>query len=170
MGAYVVDADAIVHELLDTTLGKQVILLFGQEISENGKLNRKKIAEKAFKDPEKLAKLEALLHPAVFRKIEEFYKEACLSGRYSSFVVEMPLLFETKRESDYDVVVAVLADESVAKGRFGSEEYDRRMKRQLSPSQKAARADYKILNVGTLADLKKEVVELNKKLNKAKHA
>jgi dephospho-CoA kinase len=172
MGAYVVNADAIVHELLDSDLGKQLLLLFGHEIVENGKLNRKRIADIAFKDPQKLKKLEALLHPAVLEKIEELYIEACRSEKYSSFVVEIPLLFEIQGESFYDVVVAILSDESKARARFaqGAEEYDRRMKRQLSPSQKDARADYTIFNNGTLADLKKEVVELYKKLKRAKKA
>ena len=172
MGAYVVNADAIVHELLDTTLGKQVLLLFGQEIVENGKLNRKKVAGIVFEDPQKLKKLEALLHPAVLAKIEEQYVEASRTVGHSLFVVEIPLLFEIHGESFYDVVVAILSDEAAARSRFarGFEEYDRRMKRQLSPNQKAARAGYKILNYGTLADLKKEVVKLNNQLKRAKKA
>jgi dephospho-CoA kinase len=172
LGAYVVNADAIVHELLkdpSSTIGKHLVHLFGDRIIVQGNLSRKKIAEKAFEDPEKLKKLEQLLHPAVHRKIEELYKEACRSESYTSFVVEVPLLFEIRGESFYDVVVAVLSDERAARSRFEragfkSEEYDLRMKRQLTPNQKAERAHYKILNLGTLDDLKKEVIELNKKL------
>jgi len=87
-------------------------------------------------------------------------------------VVEIPLLFEIHGEKFYDVVVAVLSDESTARSRFerGIEEYDRRMKRQLSPNQKAEKSHYKILNHGTLDDLRNEVIKLNKKLTKAKTA
>jgi dephospho-CoA kinase len=167
LGAYVVNADAIVHKLLDPSsdLGKQIIQLFGT-------LSRKRLSEIVFEDPEKLEKLEKLLHPAVLKKIEEQYVEACLSNTYTSFVVEIPLLFEIHGEKFYDVVVAVLSDESTARSRFerGIEEYDRRMKRQLSPNQKAEKSHYKILNHGTLDDLRNEVIKLNKKLTKAKTA
>lgn len=100
LGAYVVNADGIVHELLkpNTDLGQQIIRQFGPEIIKNGQISRKTIAEKAFKDPKQLRKLEELLHPAVLRKIEELYTAACSGGSYSSFVVEIPLLFEIGAE------------------------------------------------------------------------
>jgi dephospho-CoA kinase len=168
LGAFVVNADEIVHELLDpdTDLGQQVIRQFGPEIIVNGTISRKMMAEQAFRDPRQLQKLESLLHPAVLRKIEEQYEEACLSGRYTSFVVEMPLLFEIQGEPFYDWIIVVLADESIARRRFeqagfSSKEYDRRMKRQLRPEQKAERGHYKIQNNGTLDDLKKQVIALN---------
>ncbi len=178
LGAYVVNADAIVHELLenDTGLGQQILRQFGPEIKLDGKLSRQKIAEKVFKDPEKLQELEKLLHPAVLRKIDHLYKEACRIGSYTSFVVEIPLLFEIQGESDYDWVVAVVADEAEARRRFeeagfNTEEYDRRMRRQLNPRQKAERADYTIQNNGTLDGLKQQVAKLNNMINpKAKPA
>lgn len=178
LGAFVVNTDAIVHELLDpeSDLGQQVIRQFGPESLADGKISRKRIAEKAFKDPQQLAKLEKLLHPAVLHKIEALYSLACRSGAYTSFVVEIPLLFEIQGEPFYDYVVAVLADEAVARQRFERagyppEEYERRMRRQLSPHQKAERADYKIQNNGTLDNLKNQIIALNKILKlKAKPA
>lgn len=168
LGAYVVNADAIVHELLtpDTDLGQQIIRLLGPEIVKNGKISRKVVAEKAFKDSSLLRKLEGLLHPAVLRKIEEFYSSACKGERYSSFVVEIPLLFEIEAEKFYDVVIAVLSDEAKAKKRFEQAgfqktEYDLRMSRQLKPEQKAAKAHYTIHNNGSIEDLRREVVKLN---------
>lgn len=178
LGAFVVNADAIVHELLnpDTDLGQQIIQQFGPEILTDGKLSRKMIAEKAFTDPQQLETLEKLLHPAVLHKIEELYEQACHSGKYSSFVVEIPLLFEIEGESFYDCIIAVSSDEATARSRFKQagftlEEYDRRMKRQLNPKQKAERAHYQIQNNGTLEDLKKQVFALNNILKlKAKPA
>ncbi len=169
LGAYVVNADALVHELLipNTDLGQQIIRLFGSNILENGKISRRIIADKVFKDPKQLEQLEGLLHPAVLRKIEELYGQACREGKYTSFVVEIPLLYEIQGDSFYDVVVAVLADEELAKKRFEKAgfqktEYDRRMSRQLKPHQKSAKADYTIHNNGSLEDLKKKVIELDR--------
>ncbi len=168
LGAFVVNADAIVHELLTpaTDLGQQIIRQFGPEILENRKISRRILAEKVFKDPEKLKLLEALIHPAVLQKIEELYSQACQEGIYSSFVVEIPLLFEIEGDKFYDAAVAVLSDEAVASRRFEQagfqkSEYERRMSRQLKPHQKAARALYTIHNNGSLEDLRKEVIKLN---------
>ena len=173
LGAYVVDADAIVHGLLkpDTDLGQQVLRQFGPEIIENGQISRRVIAEKAFKEPKQLQKLERLLHPAVLQKIGEFYTAACNKGSYTSFVVEIPLLFEIGAEAFYDVIVAVLADEAQAKKRFEQAgfqktEYDLRMSRQLKPEQKAARSHYIIHNNGSLDDLRREVAALDRIIHK----
>lgn len=173
LGAFAVNADAIVHELLvpDTDLGQQVIRQFGPEVYQNGKIDRKVLAEKAFGDSRQLEQLERLLHPAVLRKIEELYATACRSGTYASFVVEIPLLFEIRGEPFYDCIIAVLADEAIARRRFEQAgfkliDYDRRMRRQMNPDQKAARAHYTIQNNGSLEDLKKQVVALNRAIIK----
>ncbi len=173
LGACVVNADAIVHELLkpSTDLGQQIIRQFGPEVIKNGEISRRDIAEKAFKEPGQLKKLEELLHPAVLQKIEELYTAACNKGSYSSFVVEIPLLFEIGMESRYDVIVAVLSDESKAKKRFEQAgfqetEYDLRMSRQLKPKEKAAKAHYIIHNNGSLEDLRRKVIELNHVIHK----
>jgi dephospho-CoA kinase len=173
LGAYVTNADAIVHELLtpDTDLGQQLIRQLGPEIIKNGQISRRIIAEKAFKDQGTLKKLEELLHPVVLKKIEELYVSACKEERFTSFVVEIPLLFEIKAEKSYDVIIAVLANESEAKKRFEQAgfhktEYDLRMNRQLKPEQKAAKAHYTIHNNGSLEDLHQEVVKLNHIIHK----
>ena len=167
LGAFVVNADVVVHELLtpDTDLGQQVIQILGKEILSEGKINRRIVAEKVFKDPHLLEALEKQLHPAVLRNIEAQYLAASQTHAYTAFVVEMPLLFEIGHEKYYDVVVAVLADEATARQRwiaagFKLEEYDRRMHRQINPQQKALRAHYTIYNQGTLADLQRQVIAL----------
>lgn len=173
LGAFVVSADAIVHELLHTAtdLKQKVIRQLGTDILENGQISRTKVAERVFKDPEQLKALEEILHPAVLKRIEELYKSVTESGKYTSFVVEIPLLFEIGGESFYDVVVAVIADEAIARRRFEKagfqkQEYDQRMKRQISPYQKSARADYILYNNSSLDDLKRQVASLNNTFQK----
>ncbi len=168
LGACVVSADAIVHELLrsDTDLGQQLIRQFGHDIAKNGQIDRRVLAEKAFKDPQALKKLESLVHPMVFRKIDELYKIACEEDRYSSFVVEIPLLFEAGADPWYDVIVTVLSDPAKARERFTQlgfqqTEYDLRMKRQMSPETKAAKSNFTIQNNGSLVDLQDQVIRLN---------
>lgn len=173
LGAYVVNADAIVHELLtpDTDLGRQVIHLLGIQVPLNGRLFRKSIAEKVFKDPNLLTKLEQTIHPEVLKKIEELYLQALKKGIYTCFIVEIPLLFEIRNEAFYDVVITVLADEKIARRRFEQsgfpiQEYEKRMKRQINPLEKAKRSDYTIHNDGSLQELKNQVIQINQTLQK----
>ncbi|MBS0624765.1 MAG: dephospho-CoA kinase [Verrucomicrobia bacterium] len=168
LGAYVVSADAIAHDLLslETNLGQKVLQQFGSDILQEGKISRRILAEKVFKNPAQLEALEKLLHPAVLQKIDELYRQAAHSRKWTSFVVEIPLLYEIHAEDSYDVIVAVLADEKVAKERFKQsgfqpEEYERRMSRQIKPSQKAKRATYTLINNGSLDQLRQEVIKLN---------
>ncbi len=151
LGATVVYADAIVHELLQpfTEIGKKVSQEFGTT-------NRKILSEKVFKDPKALQKLESILHPAVMQRIDEEYKRA----KGTHFVAEIPLLYEIGAQDHYDVVIAVLSDLKVAKKRYGSEDYELRMQRQLKPEIKAAKAHFVIHNNSSLEDLRKEVTTL----------
>lgn len=173
LGAYVVNADEIGHELLDpnTDLGQQIIQQFGPEILVNGQISRLLVAEKAFQDQKLLHKLEELLHPAILQRIEELYKSASREGKYTSFVVENPLLFEIGVESFYDITVTVLSSEEEAKERFAQagfrkDQYEKRMRRQLKPGQKAAKSKTIIHNNGSLEDLEAQVIQLNRTIHK----
>jgi dephospho-CoA kinase len=166
LGAFVVNADAIVHDLINTDLGQKLLLQFGSDILENDAISRRKLAQKTFSDPDQLKKLEELVHPVVLQKIEELYQEAN-RGAFTAFVVEIPLLYEIGAEKFYDVVIAVLADPATAKQRFKQAEYyEERMSRQITPHQKAKRANYTIQNNGSLEELRSEVSRLNRIIHK----
>lgn len=167
-GAYVVSADEIVHRLLspETEIGKKVILELGPEILVNQKIDRKKVAEKTFSDPQRLQNLEKLLHPAVLNEIKERYQQIRTDPRYTLFVAEIPLLYESEGHRAFDFVIAVVADEEFSRSRFEkstgylTDEYERRMQRQLPLHEKAARADFVIKNNASMEDLKKSVKEV----------
>jgi dephospho-CoA kinase len=168
LGACVVSADAIVHELLSpkTDLGQQIIRTLGSDILQKGKISRELVAGKVFQDPKRLEQLERILHPAVLQSVEESYRKACQAGKYTAFIAEIPLLFEIGKETEFDVVVAVIADEEIAKKRFQTsghtnQEYERRMSRQLHPSIKSAKAHYTIINNGSLKELRQQVKTLS---------
>jgi dephospho-CoA kinase len=168
LGAYVVNADAIVHGLLkpQTDLGQKVLRLLGSDILHNGSIDRQKVAEKVFRNPDQLRKLEQILHPAVLKEIARLYDQVRHEKRYTLFVVEMPLLFEIGAETFYDASIAVVADVAIAKKRFQAaghteQEYEERMGRQMSCADKAKKAHYILLNNGSKADLRKEVEKFN---------
>jgi dephospho-CoA kinase len=172
-GAYVVSADKIVHQLLssDTNLGQEIVHLLGSSVLVNHKLDRSRIAHIVFHDLELLKALEALVHPAVYRELNKDYqKQHHLSSPPSLFVAEIPLLFESGGEKDYDVTVAVVASVDICCKRFeeatgyDQKEFNNRMVRQLSLLDKAILADYVIMNNGTLSDLQQITKELYQEL------
>jgi dephospho-CoA kinase len=180
LGAKVVSADQIVHTLLNpnTELGHQIIELLGNNIvidsgPSKGQFDRKKIAESVFQKPEKLKKLESLLHPAVRVRILEEAQLAEQDPSIPLFVAEIPLFFESgNHNEDYEgfIPIVVIADENECQKRFVEktkeppEEFARRMKQQMSPKEKARNATYIIYNQGTLQDLKIQVEGIFKQL------
>ncbi len=171
MGAFVVSADEIVHRLFSSneTVQKQVVSLLGPEILVNDRLSHEKIAKKVFSNPETLKSLEQLIHPLVFHEIQQQYEQAKNNPNYSLFIAEVPLLYETESECQFDTVVVVLSEENQCRKRFlmkhlAEEEFNHRMLRQIPPASKAAKADYVLLNNSNLTDLKKQVEELSLKL------
>lgn len=172
LGAHVVSADAIVHQLLlspNTSLGQQITALLGADIVENDKIDRRKIAKKVFNDPALLQSLEKLLHPAVKSEIDKQYKQVNDRGNGALFVAEIPLLFEVSGENDFDAVVVVHAPPEKCRQRFKAatgyddEEFDKRMARQLPLENKINRAQYVIENQGTPQELRHAVEQLYNK-------
>lgn len=174
LGSYVVSADAIVHQLLspNTSLGQEVIKLIGVEIVTGKTIDRKKIADKVFSNPQLLNQLEKLLHPAVLTEMTKEYQKAKELGA-PLFVAEVPLLFEAGMDAWFDATIAVLADEQNQRERFkastgfSDEEFRLRMSRQLTPAQKAERADYILSNDGDFASLESQVFLLYKNLTQS---
>ncbi len=169
--AFVVSTDEIVHSLLkpNTDLGKDVIHLLNINSPEDERSFRKTIAAKVFKDPDLLNRLEQIIHPAVFKKIENLYDEASKKEIYTCFVVEIPLVFEIGKTDFFDTIITVLCSEEAARKRFeesgfAKNEYENRMKRQMAPREKAQQSDYVIYNNGSLEELKKQVILINQTL------
>lgn len=172
LGAYVVSADEVVHQLLssDTILGQKVIRLIGSDIVVDGHIHRPLVAKKVFDQPELLHALESLLHPAVFDEIETRFQKARAEDKNKLFVAEIPLLYESGFDPFFDAVIAVVADSDTCGERFtaigkeGLEEYKKRSQHQMSMVEKAQRADYVIENNGSLDALRQSVENVYKQL------
>lgn len=167
-GAYVVSADAIVHQLLsaESPIKKQLIALLGEEAIRETELDRAFIAEKVFSNKETLDALEAILHPAVLEEIEKQYNQVQNRENYTVFIAEIPLLYEIEKAHLFDTVIAVVADPKIAKKRFqektnhSAEEFEKRMTHQLPTLEKSARADFTIENNGNLQELESKADEI----------
>ncbi len=168
MGAIVVDADQIVHDLLSssqTLLGRQVIHLLGKEVRVGRKIDRKKVATEVFNNPKKLNALEKLLHPYAFKEIEQRYQKERLKGKDFIFVVEIPLLFETKKEKEYDIIVTLVRAEETCRSLCKNIDYNARTSRLLSIEEKKKKSHFVIENNGSLKDLKRKAQSFMKSLS-----
>ncbi len=172
-GVYVVNADTIVHQLLssDANLGQEIIRLLGSKVWVNQQLDRSRIAHIVFNDLELLRALERLVHPAVYIELNKHYQEQQKNLHPPPlFAAEIPLLFESNRENDFDTTVAVVADLEICCKRFieatgyDQTEFNKRMARQFQSFDKAMRANDVIMNNGTLSDLRQATIELYYKL------
>lgn len=164
LGAFVISADEIVHRLLSShpSIKNQIIDRFGKELLEEGMISRNKLAALVFSDLKKLRELEEILHPLVFDEIASDMRLA--EKRNASLcVVEVPLLYELKKEGEFDCIISVYTQDSIAKDRFQRkrsqtiDEFEKRMSRQIPIEHKNKTANYTICNDGTVDELKKQV-------------
>ena len=168
LGAFVVSADEIVHNLLSTssTISQKVLALLGEDVVKDKKLDREAIAKKVFTDRKLLTSLQQILHPAVLEEIDKQYNQVKDQKQFTLFIAEIPLLYESNSAHRFDKVVAVVANPDKAKKRFQSNtqfsenEFEKRMTHQMSPQEKSAQADYTIENSGSVAELETKVETL----------
>ena len=169
-GAYVIDADKIVHELLKREDVKEKIReAFGDVFDSKGEVDRKKLASIVFNNPEKKKILENILHPLVFQEINRFFKEVEKKDPKAVAIAEVPLMIETGSYKNYDKIIVVYAPEELQLKRLlekgmSKEEAIKRIKSQMPIDEKVKYADIVIENTSTLEDLRKKVEEVYKKL------
>lgn len=161
LGAHVVDADVLARRAVEPgTPGLRAVAgAFGPGVlTPTGELDRAALRRIVFEDAEARRRLEAIVHPEVERLRHE--AEAALRHEGARVVVDdIPLLFETGKEGEFDLVVLVDAPEDVRVRRIverrGLPEAEARamVEAQLPAAAKRSRADVVIENDGTLAEL-----------------
>ena len=164
-GFTVIDADKMSREM--TAAGGKampyILEHFGPAfVNEDGSLNRVAMRDLVFKDPSKKELLEEGTTKVVLEDIEAIKKERAECGDTVLFF-DIPLLFETGTQNDYDAVWVVTADYEIRKQRVMARDgidagiIDLIMDSQEGEEQKAAMADLVIYNNGTLEELRRNV-------------
>jgi dephospho-CoA kinase len=166
LGAATISSDAVVHELLDgEPLLSQVTERWGEDVAPEGRVDRARIGEIVFADPDELKWLEGRIHPLVGERIGSWL--GSLGEDVGIAVVEVPLLFEGEMAPVFDTTVAVVSADEVRRARAearGHTLVGEREARQLSQEEKAAHAEHVIENDGTLEDLERRLSALIAKL------
>lgn len=161
LGVPVVSADELARKAVEPGSDglERVREAFGDDVlGADGRLDRERMRERVFRDPAARERLEEIVHPVIWRLRDRWLNERRAEGA-TIVVSEIPLLFETGREDDFDVVVLVDAPAEVRLGRMvrdrdlDPEEARRIIESQMDADEKRPRADFVVDNVGTLSDL-----------------
>jgi dephospho-CoA kinase len=164
LGALVIDADQLARMAIErgTDGFAEVMLRFGDEIIVNGDIDRKKLAEIIFSDPQARKDLEAIIHP----RVQALFAQAVADlGPDDILIYEIPLLVETGARAKFDYIITVESDLEIRKARLLKKglyisQIEKRIASQAAPHEREAIADTVILNDGDEDSLLRKVENL----------
>jgi dephospho-CoA kinase len=160
-GAVIVDADQIVRDVQSP--GSPVLQRIAEEfgadiIAADGALDRAALGAAVFGDPERLAQLNAIVHPAVRAESQRRFEEALSADAGAVVVYDVPLLVEARVDDPWDTIVVAHAPQTERRRRLidirgmDAQAADARIAAQVSDEQRLAIADVVIDTAGTIAE------------------
>ncbi len=170
LGAEVIDADQLARQVVapGQPALKEIVDKFGREfLRSDGTLDRPRLGELIFSDPTARTWLNAITHPHIRARMAE--EVARRSARDGVLVLDIPLLYESRRESEVEAVGVVWVDRAtqiqrlVERDGLSEAEARRRIAAQLSLDDKRARADFVVNNTLTLDATREQVAEVYRK-------
>jgi dephospho-CoA kinase len=136
---------------------------FGPDVLQpDGSLDRRRLGALVFADPQARADLEAIVHPRV-REATSAWLDRLADGGESLAIVDIPLLFETGRERDFDRVIVTSCPRNqqiariVERDGLSPAEAEARIDAQLPTDEKVRRADFVVDTGGTFGDTNRQV-------------
>jgi len=168
LGAIIVDADKVGHELLKsgTEVWREVVAAFGRQVlTPVGDIDRKKLAEIVFSNPESLSRLNQIMHPRMYDMVKAQLEEYRRQG-VAVVVLEAPLLIEANWTSLVDEVWVTVASQSTVlrrlkeKFRLSEPETLARIHSQLPTEERIKHADVIIDTDCDLDELRARVKQL----------
>ena len=157
-GLAVIDTDDLARQVVHPGAPAlaEIYQTFGPAVADaTGQLNRKALAEIVFRDPVARANLEAILHPritALWKAQVQLWKD---QGQPVAIVV-IPLLFETKVESEFAAVICLACSAATQRHRlaargWSAEQIQARLAAQLPVAEKMQRSQYVVWTEGEVA-------------------
>ncbi len=167
LGIPVFYADDVAKSLMDDDpdLKHQIAVLLGESVYASGRLDRAAVSKAVFNNPEKLATLNALVHPAAVRAANNW-----LAVQKTPYAIkETAIFYESGTHVGMDIMIGVFAPEEIRilramkRSKVTREEVLSRMARQMNDEEKMKRCDFVIVNDDRTA-LIPQVLELHQKL------
>lgn len=169
LGAQVVDADTIAHDLYrpGQDVYQELVKRFGHEIVKpDGEIDRAKLAAAAF-DGGRVEELNKIVHPAVIRQQDRWIREVAAGDPNAVAIVEAALIFEAGVKDHFDKILVVNCKPAQKVTRFAERtgknevdaraDVDRRTKAQIPDEEKARRADFVIDNSDSVEGTRQQV-------------
>ncbi|MGH2736795.1 MAG: dephospho-CoA kinase [Actinomycetota bacterium] len=163
-GAQIIDADQLGRDALrpDEPAWHSVVSQFGEEVLLPGsmEIDRKRLASIVFNNSNRLAALNAIVHPVILHGIADHIDR--LRATDEVVVLDAALILELGLDDNLDVMVAVVSERSLRTERLTRDrsmtvgDADARMASQLDPAEVVRRSDIVVRNDGSLEDLSKE--------------
>jgi dephospho-CoA kinase len=172
LGATVVSADRLAREVVapgSPALQEVVATFGGAMLTPTGELDRERLGQLVFADPQARARLNAITHPAIAR-LAESRLQALRAQQVPLVIYEAPLLFEAGAAGRVDRVLTVIAAPRVQQERLATRDRltpaaaRERIAAQWPQAEKVARADYVIDNSGPRAETRRQVLALHQQL------
>ncbi|TCS83561.1 dephospho-CoA kinase [Tepidibacillus fermentans] len=166
-GVPVVDVDLIAREVVEPgkEAWRKIIEHFGEKILlPNQQIDRKKLGNIIFQDEKERKILNEITHPIIIRTAIENAKE--LEKKNSYVIVDIPLLFESKREKLFDQIIVVYVPFAIQlkrlmkRDQISKEEAIRKMKSQIDLEEKKKKADIVIYNDKGIEQTEEQVVKI----------
>ena len=166
LGVPVVDTDVIAKQIVEPgqpALGEIARQLGERFIDKSGRLDRKAVRSAIFSDPDKKARLEAILHPRIALEVQR--RISALDYPYCILVI--PLFTESGRYDWVDRVLVVDVDESVqlervtGRGQVSRQQARAILDAQASRNERLALADDVLDNSGSLAEMHAQIDRLH---------
>jgi dephospho-CoA kinase len=167
LGVPTIDADILAREAVAPgTAGLDAVVReFGREVLDSsGALDRKHLGSIVFADAAKRRALEDIIHPAVRRATDAWFER--LNPAIAFAIADIPLLYETGRDKDFDAVIVATVDPAeqlrrvMSRDGLTEQEASQRIAAQFPLNQKTGKADYVIRTDGTHADTDRQVREI----------
>ncbi len=168
-GLPVIDADQLARDAVAPGSDglRAVAERFGAGVLDaSGALDRSALGAIVFADRLARTDLEAIIHPEVRWRIDAWFADLAASGYRGPAIADIPLLFETGRTHDFDVVVVVACEPAtqrtrlMARDRLSEAEADARLAAQWPIAEKVESADRVVMTDGTFADTDAQVAML----------
>ena len=157
------DTDKVAYNLLSVK-NKQLYNVFKDyNVFENGEFSRLKMGNLIFSNEDLRLKLNAIMHPIIAEKIEEFYKN---NKDDELLFVGIPLLFEAKMEYLFDKIIFVYTNDDIRLKRLlnrdkcSIEQAKLRINSQMPQEEKKNKSDFVITNNGTINELRIQVNDI----------
>lgn len=172
-GAQIIDADKIAREVVEpgAPAYDEIVAFFGHGILlVDGTIDRKGLGDIIFNDPERKARLNAIVHPRVFRRTDQRIAEITAKSPNAVLILDIPLLLDTRMERDLAEIIVVYVPQALQlqrlmdRDKIGADAALARIRSQMPIEEKRRLATIVIDNSGSLADTRRQSLDVFQRL------